>query len=324
MVAIVLAGGRARRFGADKLLHPVGGVPILRRAVEAVREVDPEVLVSVRTRAQARRYRAVVPKGTAFRVDRPASGAAGPAVGLLTCLAARSGPVLAVAGDMPWLEPASLRALLSEARRAPGGVASPLGPRGSPVTLVQAYARLPPADRLRRLVARRGPRLRASDLLRSIPSPRFVPYGRLTRSSRTFSGVNRPSDLRPPGTGRARTRRPLTIPAGVSAAFWTGVRAEHGGRFLAAGEAFLREAAAWREAGVDLLELHAVEDASRAFRSARCPERAPRDRLEALVRRMRRAVRPSRRGGARTGPRGGGTSLGGPKGARSAESRRTS
>lgn len=43
--AIVLAGGRSRRFGGDKLAADVDGAPLLRHAVDAARGVAHQVVV---------------------------------------------------------------------------------------------------------------------------------------------------------------------------------------------------------------------------------------------------------------------------------------
>jgi molybdenum cofactor cytidylyltransferase len=47
IVALVLAAGAARRFGAQKLVHPVGGVPLVRAAAERVVAAGPERTIVV-------------------------------------------------------------------------------------------------------------------------------------------------------------------------------------------------------------------------------------------------------------------------------------
>ena len=51
---VVLAGGASRRFGRDKRAEPVAGVPLLRRAVDAVTEVSDDVVPHVRVEPQPR------------------------------------------------------------------------------------------------------------------------------------------------------------------------------------------------------------------------------------------------------------------------------
>lgn len=47
IAAIVLAAGAARRFGAQKLIQPVNGVPLVRASVERVLAAGPELTVVV-------------------------------------------------------------------------------------------------------------------------------------------------------------------------------------------------------------------------------------------------------------------------------------
>jgi molybdenum cofactor cytidylyltransferase len=47
IAAIVLAAGASRRFGSQKLLAPVGGVPLVRRSVERLLESSLDELVVV-------------------------------------------------------------------------------------------------------------------------------------------------------------------------------------------------------------------------------------------------------------------------------------
>ncbi len=99
---IVLAGGRSRRFGSDKLEAEIDGRTLLDRAVAAVGIVAGEVLVVLGPGderplpASARSVRRVI--------DREAAG--GPLIGLLAGLEAAAEPVCLIAGgDMPSLQP---------------------------------------------------------------------------------------------------------------------------------------------------------------------------------------------------------------------------
>ncbi len=47
IAALVLAAGASRRFGGQKLLHPVRGVPLARRSVERVLAAGPELTIVV-------------------------------------------------------------------------------------------------------------------------------------------------------------------------------------------------------------------------------------------------------------------------------------
>lgn len=110
---IVLAGGRATRFGSDKLAVPLEGRPLLQRAVAAVAEVADEVVVVVAAGGAA--PAPPLEPADRVRVVRDAVAGAGPLAGLAAGLAAATRPLaLLVGGDQPWLRPDLLRALLEE------------------------------------------------------------------------------------------------------------------------------------------------------------------------------------------------------------------
>ena len=104
--AIVLAGGRSRRFGRDKLLEPLSGRSLLEHALAAVAPVAVETIVV----AAAEEHRAV-PPGVILVHD--SSSFEGPLVGLLSGLGRASQPIgIVVGGDMPSLVPSVLGVLI--------------------------------------------------------------------------------------------------------------------------------------------------------------------------------------------------------------------
>ena len=107
--AIVLAGGRASRFGADKLAAPLAdGRSVLSHAVTAVSAVATSVVVVLAPDAER-------PTGLPDTVSvvRDRQGYAGPLAGLAVGLEAIVEEiVIVVGGDMPVLEPAVLRRLV--------------------------------------------------------------------------------------------------------------------------------------------------------------------------------------------------------------------
>ncbi len=106
---IVLAGGRASRFGSDKLTAAFDDVPLLDRAVAAVAAGCSEVIVVLAPDDDRELPVAAVP---VRRVFDPAPHR-GPLVGLLAGLEAAREPVVLVAGgDMPTLSPDVLAALV--------------------------------------------------------------------------------------------------------------------------------------------------------------------------------------------------------------------
>jgi len=154
ITAAVLAGGRSMRMGVDKTLLPVDGESLLTRVVEAVGEVCANTIV-VTNRPEALADAGLSPD---IRLLTDEVAYQGPLGGLVTAL--KEAPddwVLAVAADMPWLQPALVRALWDA--RDGAQVVVPLTDKG-PEPLLALYHRdcLPVARRVldsgrRRLVA---------------------------------------------------------------------------------------------------------------------------------------------------------------------------
>lgn len=108
---IVLAGGAASRFGADKLAVEIDGRPLLHHAVAAVATVVDEVVVVIA--ADGPRPRLPAGLGVPVRVVRDAADGLGPLAGLAAGLAdARAPLALVVGGDQPSLAPTLLAELL--------------------------------------------------------------------------------------------------------------------------------------------------------------------------------------------------------------------
>jgi molybdopterin-guanine dinucleotide biosynthesis protein A len=108
---IVLAGGRATRFGADKLAVQVDGRPLLHRAILAVATVSDEVVVVIGS--DGARPPLPADLEVRVRVVRDALAGGGPLAGLAAGLAAARGRLaIVVGGDQPWLSSAVLAELL--------------------------------------------------------------------------------------------------------------------------------------------------------------------------------------------------------------------
>lgn len=105
---IVLAGGRASRFGRNKLDATVGTRSLLSLAVETLSSICDEVVVTVAPDYRPRD----LPANTRVVVDAAPFG--GPVLGLLSgARATQRNRLLVVGGDMPTLVPDVLRQLLA-------------------------------------------------------------------------------------------------------------------------------------------------------------------------------------------------------------------
>ncbi|NJE62254.1 molybdenum cofactor guanylyltransferase MobA [Thermococcus sp. 21S7] len=98
MLGVVLAGGRSRRFGGDKLLFRIGGKPLISYTLERIESASLiEEVVIVASSANAERLRNL---GYCVVVDDLSIGPMG---GVYTAL--DFGDAFVVAGDMPLIVP---------------------------------------------------------------------------------------------------------------------------------------------------------------------------------------------------------------------------
>ncbi|MCU1392169.1 MAG: putative molybdenum cofactor biosynthesis protein [Ilumatobacteraceae bacterium] len=131
VLGAVLVGGRSSRMGRDKATLEVDGIAMARRVAAALSAAGLERVVAVGPTHLA--------AGLDVVVDlHPGDGPLG---GILTALAAASpGPALVVACDLPWLDAASVLALVDAYVDACGGAAGD----GRPVAVVGRTDRVEP------------------------------------------------------------------------------------------------------------------------------------------------------------------------------------
>jgi molybdenum cofactor guanylyltransferase len=112
VAGIVLAGGRASRFGTDKLNAELDGQQLLERAVAAAASVADDVIIAGRSIART--------AGIAVRSIEDRTPFAGPLAGLADALdIVRAERAIVVGGDMPALVPQVLSAMLERLVVAP-------------------------------------------------------------------------------------------------------------------------------------------------------------------------------------------------------------
>jgi molybdenum cofactor cytidylyltransferase len=138
-VAIVTAAGSAERFGGKKLLTPIDGEPLLDHTIDALLEGGvAEVIVVVGRDARAELERDVNamldPRVRA--VENP-----DPSRGMFSSIQegvaqAQGDVILVMPGDMPFVSPDTVRAVLAAYEQKPA-IVSPRyrGKRGHPVAL---------------------------------------------------------------------------------------------------------------------------------------------------------------------------------------------
>jgi len=123
--AIILAAGRSTRMKSDlpKVLHEVGGVPMLRHVVEACKAAGVERLMVVVGHGKEAVMGAFAGDAQITWVEQKEQKGTGHAV--LACepeLGRFQGRTLVIAGDMPLIRPETLTALLKENESTGDGV----------------------------------------------------------------------------------------------------------------------------------------------------------------------------------------------------------
>jgi molybdenum cofactor guanylyltransferase len=172
-------------MGTDKRLLPVDGEPMLRRVAGTVSAVTDDLIVVV---TEDRPLPPGLLEGLSARVVADRRPDAGPLAGLEAGLdAARGDLVLAVAGDMPWLEAPTLDGLLD--RLAAGGAdAVAVATGGALEPLLAAYRRGPALAAATALLD--GGERRARALLETLLVATVEDPG-----GRSAANVNTPADL---------------------------------------------------------------------------------------------------------------------------------
>jgi molybdopterin-guanine dinucleotide biosynthesis protein A len=135
MIAAVLAGGKAKRFGEEKLLYRVSGKPLILHAIENVlkaERIDEAVIVASREKKE-------VFEGLGFEVivDELKIGPIG---GLYTALR-ELGDVFVIAGDMPAIKPEFVDYIMAKFCKLKPSVCVPKWKNGYLEPLHAAYSK---------------------------------------------------------------------------------------------------------------------------------------------------------------------------------------
>jgi molybdenum cofactor cytidylyltransferase len=164
IAAVVLAAGASTRFGAHKLLAPIGGVPIVRRTVDAVlaATVDEVVVVLGRDADAVARVLSVPHVRCLTNRDYTQGMSASIRVGVDACSPATRAVIIVLA-DQPTVRPAVIDALIARWHADRALIVAPRydGVRGNPVLFDAALM-----DELRALRGDTG----ARDLIASDPA----------------------------------------------------------------------------------------------------------------------------------------------------------
>jgi len=125
VAGVVLAAGRSSRMGENKLLLPVGGESLVRRAVRAAIEAGLDPVLAVlghdagHVRAELAGLACVAVPSPRYALGMNASLDAG-----IAAVPADASAAVVLLGDMPLVTPAMIGALLERHRASPGAPVS--------------------------------------------------------------------------------------------------------------------------------------------------------------------------------------------------------
>ncbi|OYQ33642.1 UDP-N-acetylglucosamine diphosphorylase/glucosamine-1-phosphate N-acetyltransferase [Niveispirillum lacus] len=113
LACIILAAGKGTRMKSDlpKVLHPLGGMPMVNHVIRAAESLSPEKIVVVVGPGMDNVAAAVAPHPTVVQEQQRGTGDAVKAA--LGALAGFSGDVLVLYGDSPLITPATLSAMVA-------------------------------------------------------------------------------------------------------------------------------------------------------------------------------------------------------------------
>jgi len=193
---IILCGGRSRRFGKDKALLTIDGVPMVRRMAGRISPVVDEIIIAARDPAQHESLAAIsaIPDGAEVVFD-PVLGY-GPVAGILAGLSvSKSKYSICLACDLPYVNPEVIDALFGYAEENNSDAAIPKHPDGVLEPLHAVYGRSM-VGACRDAMGEEEHTIRGAISL--LDDVLFVPVESLRRFNpdlRTFLNVNYPEDL---------------------------------------------------------------------------------------------------------------------------------
>ncbi|MBV6522244.1 MAG: Nicotine blue oxidoreductase [Gemmatimonadaceae bacterium] len=134
--AIVLAAGRATRFGTSKIVAPLWGTPLVRHVVDRLQRAGIDEAVVVAGEASEAIAHAVQGTGARVVVNRdPATGLSGSLRVGLRSVSPDADAILVALGDQPLIDASVVDGMIAAWRSLRGTIVVPVynGERGNPV-----------------------------------------------------------------------------------------------------------------------------------------------------------------------------------------------
>jgi molybdenum cofactor cytidylyltransferase len=135
IAALLMAGGRARRFGSDKLMHPLpGGEPMVLASLEKLKRGGAERCLVLVPPGRPTLVRILKEAGAPLRVCEEAPQGMGRTLACGVAATRDAAGWLVALGDMPFLKPETIASVIGRLRGgAPLAVPRYQGERGHPV-----------------------------------------------------------------------------------------------------------------------------------------------------------------------------------------------
>ncbi|UCD37991.1 MAG: NTP transferase domain-containing protein [Fidelibacterota bacterium] len=113
LAAIILAGGRGKRMNSDhpKVLHVVGGRPMIHWVIDTAKSVGADPLVVVVGRGRRHVKESLKDTGVMFATQHKPLGTAHAVEQTRSILASYKGCILVLSGDVPGISPGTIKGL---------------------------------------------------------------------------------------------------------------------------------------------------------------------------------------------------------------------
>lgn len=192
--AVILAGGRSSRFGANKALQILARKPLICHVVERISNVVDDVLVVIGRGEPSAEYQIVLPSSVTVISDKQEGK--NPLVGIVSGLqAAKSEQVAVLACDVPFVNGAVIDHLFRRARDADAGI--PIWNAGRIEPLQAVYHRFSTLRAAQEALTREDSSQK--EMIARLPKVVYVSVENEIRkidpSLRTFFNVNTREDL---------------------------------------------------------------------------------------------------------------------------------
>ena len=129
LAAVILAAGKGTRMKSDlhKVLHPIAGRPMIEHLLDSVEALGAERVVVVVGDRREQLEKSLAGRGVRFAVQEPQLGTGHAVLQAKEALAGFEGDVLLLSGDVPFIRPVTMRAMLDALHGAADPAAVVLG-----------------------------------------------------------------------------------------------------------------------------------------------------------------------------------------------------